>query len=413
LPADLLSPVTAGTAAEAATSGEAWLRALLDAEAALARAQTRLGTVPDGVAQAVAGARVDLGELAERARGAGNPVVPLVAELRRIAGDHVHQGATSQDIMDTASMLVADRTRRIVLADLARVLDALAVLARRHRDTPMAGRTFGQQAVPTTFGLRAAGWLTAVARARVRLAAVPLPAQLGGAAGTLAAFGGTRLLPVFAEETGLAEPVLPWHTLRAPVAELGAALALVAGALGKIAVDVVLLAQTEIGEVGEPAAQGRGVSSAMPHKRNPVLATMIRSAALRVPACAQVLFQSQSAGLERPAGEWHAEWQPLADCLRLTGGAAETAAELTGGLEVFPDRMRANLRDELVSEHVAAQLAERDGRRAAQEAVAGAMRAGRPVGDLLPGGADPAGLVGCAPELVDRALDAYTRGETG
>jgi 3-carboxy-cis,cis-muconate cycloisomerase len=410
---DLLSPVAAGTAAEAATSGEAWLRALLDAEAALARAQARLGMIPDGVAEAIADAVVDLEDLAVRARGAGNPVVPLVADLRRTVGEHVHRGATSQDIMDTAAMLVADRTRRIILADLDRTLDALAGLARRHRDTPMAGRTFGQQAVPTTFGLRAAGWLAAVARAREVLGAVPLPAQLGGAAGTMAAFGTTRLLPVFAEETGLTEPVVPWHTLRAPVAELGAALALVAGALGKLATDVVMLAQTEVGEVAEPAAPGRGGSSAMPHKRNPVLATMIRSAALRVPAYAQILFQSQAAGLERPAGEWHAEWLPLADCLRLTGGAAHTAAELAGGLEVFPDRMRENLRDESLSEHVAAELARRSGREAAGEAVAAALREGRPLSGLVPGGVSPADVVGCAPELVDRALEAYAGRVTG
>ncbi|HEY0543180.1 MAG TPA: lyase family protein [Actinoallomurus sp.] len=410
---DLLSPVAAGTAAEEATSGEAWLRALLDAEAALARAQARLGMVPGGVADAIAGAHVDLADLAVRARGAGNPVVPLVADLRKVAGEHVHRGATSQDIMDTAAMLVADRTRRIILADLDRTLDGLAGLARRHRETPMAGRTFGQQAVPTTFGLRAAGWLIAVAQARDALARVRLPAQLGGAAGTLAAFGGTRLLPVFAEETGLAEAVLPWHTLRAPVAGLGAALALVAGALGKFATDVVVLAQTELGEVAEPAAPGRGGSSAMPHKRNPVLATMIRSAASRVPAYAQVLFQSQAAGLERPAGEWHAEWLPLNDSLRLTGGAAETAAELAGGLEVHPDRMRENLRDELLSEHVAAVLAEYSGREEADKAVAAALREGRPLSDLVPGGVDPADVVGCAPELVDRALAAYEGRETG
>ena len=408
---DLLSPVAAGTAAEAATSGEAWLRALLDAEAALARAQARLGMIPAGVAEAIEGAHVDLADLAVRARGAGNPVVPLVADLRKAAGEQVHHGATSQDIMDTAAMLVADRTRRIILADLARTLDALAELARRHRDTPMAGRTLGQQAVPTTFGLRAAGWLTAVAHARDALAAVRLPAQLGGAAGTLAAFGtprGMALVPVFAEETGLAEAVLPWHTLRAPVAELGGALALVTGALGKLATDVVLLAQTEVGEVAEPAAPGRGGSSAMPHKRNPVLATMIRSAASRVPAYAQILYQSQAAGLERPAGEWHAEWQPLNDALLLTGGAAETAAELAGGLEIFPDRMRGNLRDELLSEHVAAELAKGSDVQSARAAVAGALREGRPLSDLMPG-ADPRDVIGCASELVDRALEAYGR----
>jgi 3-carboxy-cis,cis-muconate cycloisomerase len=402
--ADLLSPVAAGTAAEAATSDQAWLRALLDAEAALARAQARLGLIPGGVAEAIADARVDLDDLAVRARGAGNPVVPLVAELRKVAGEHVHAGATSQDIMDTAAMLVASRTRELILADLDRALASLAGLARRHRTTVMAGRTLGQQAVPTTFGLRAAGWLTAVGQARERLAGVRLPVQLGGAAGTLAALGTLDLLPAFAEVAGLAEPVLPWHTLRAPVADLGAALGLVAGALGKIATDVVLLAQSEIGEVAEPAADGRGGSSAMPHKRNPVLATMIRSAALRVPAYAQILLASQVAALDRPAGEWHAEWRPLADCLRLAGGAAETAAELVGGLEVFPERMRANLRDELLAEHVAAELAPSHGREAARREAAEAVREGRPLGDLLPGGAEPADAIGHAAALVDRAL---------
>lgn len=407
MPTDLLSPVAAGTAAEAATSGEAWLRALVDAEAALARAQERLGLIPAGVAAAVSGAAPDLGDLAERARGAGNPVVPLVGALREAAGEHVHAGATSQDIMDTAAMLVAARARAIVLADLDRVVAALAGLARRHRDTPMAGRTLGQQAVPTTFGLRAAGWLAAVAQARERLAAVRLPAQLGGAGGTMAALRTVGLLPVFAEETGLAEPVLPWHTVRTPVAELGTALALTTGALGKLATDVILLAQTEVGEVAEPAAPGRGGSSAMPHKRNPVLSIMIRSAALRVPAYAQILLAAQAGALERPVGEWHAEWQPLNDCLRLAGGAAATAAELTAGLEVHPDRMRANMADELLAEHVAAELAKRLGRAEAKDAVTAALRAGRPLADLLPGGVDAAAVTGFAAELVDRALAAY------
>jgi 3-carboxy-cis,cis-muconate cycloisomerase len=404
-----------------AVSDRAWLGALLEVERALANVEATAGAIPAHAAATIADRcrpeLFDAARLAEAGRSAGNPVEPLVRELAEAVGGeaaaYVHRGATSQDIMDTAAMLVAARTRRIVLADLDRTLDGLAGLARRHRDTPMAGRTFGQQAVPTTFGLRAAGWLTAVARARDVLAEVRLPAQLGGAAGTLAAFGTTELPPLFAEETGLAEAVLPWHTLRAPVAELGAALALVAGALGKFGTDVVLLAQTEIGEVAEPAAPGRGGSSAMPHKRNPVLATMVRSAALRVPAYAQILFASQPAALERPAGEWHAEWQPLNDALRLTGGAAETAAELAGGLEVFPDRMRANLRDELLSEHIAAVLAERLGRDAAGEAVAAALRDGRPLGDLVPGGVDPADAVGCAPELVDRALAAYAERARG
>lgn len=369
----LLSPVRAGTAVEAATADRAWLRAMLDAEAALARAQARLGLIPAEAAEAIA--KVVPEDLAVRARDSGNPVVPLAADLREVT-EHAHHGATSQDIFDTATMLVASRGRALILADLDRILTALAALAERHRDTPIAGRTLGRQAVPTTFGLKAAGWLLGCLDARRRLAGVRLPFQLGGAAGTMAGYGehALQLLPLYAQETGLAEPVLPWHTIRTPVVELGSALAEVTGGLGKPATDVVLLAQSEIGEVAEPAAPGRGASSAMPHKRNPVLATMIRSAALQVPAYASVLMTAQAgAAHERPAGEWHAEWQPLRECLRLTGGAAETAAELTAGLEVFPERMKANL----------------DGLLAA----------------LADYGSDTG--VGAAPLLVDRALAHY------
>jgi 3-carboxy-cis,cis-muconate cycloisomerase len=245
----------------------------------------------------------------------------------------------------------------------------------------MAGRTLGQQAVPTTFGLKAAGWLTGCRDARDRLAAVRLPVQLGGAAGTMAGYGdgALDLLPLFAAETGLAEPVLPWHTLRTPVTDLACALAAVTGALGKLATDVILLAQSEVGEVAEPAAPGRGGSSAMAHKRNPVLATMIRSAALQAPALAQVLLASRVAEHERPAGSWHAEWQPLRECLRLAGGAAGTAAELAEGLEVFPERMRHNL------DHLLAVLAGH--------------------------GEDPG--IGAASALVDRALRHHERHHEG
>ncbi|NKZ08731.1 3-carboxy-cis,cis-muconate cycloisomerase [Actinomadura latina] len=377
--AGLLSPVRAGTEAEAATSDLAYLTAMLDAEAALARAQARLGIVPAAAAEAIAAAadagRFDLAAVARRARGSGNPVVPLVADLRGLAGDageHVHKGATSQDIADTGAMLVAARTRRGVLAHLDRALDALAGLAARYRDTPMAARTLGRQALPTTFGAKAANWLLGCLEARDGLAAVPLPVQLGGPAGTLDAFGDRALdlVAAYAEETGLERPVLPWHTRRAPVARLAAALAVTAGALGKIATDVWLLSQSEVGEVAEAAGAGRGGSSSMPHKRNPALSTLIRSAALQVPAQAQVVFAAQAAPHERPAGEWHAEWQPLRECLRLTGGAAETAAELLAGLEVSTELMQADLDDLL---------------------------------DML--GDDPG--PGNAAVLVDQALDAY------
>ncbi|TDD81792.1 3-carboxy-cis,cis-muconate cycloisomerase [Actinomadura darangshiensis] len=382
--AGLLSPVRAGTEAEAATSDLAYLTAMLDAEAALARAQARLGIVPADAAEAITEAadagRIDLVGVARRARGSGNPVVPLAADLRALAGgaaEHVHKGATSQDIADTGAMLVAARARRVVLAHLDRALDALAGLAARYRDTPMAARTLGRQALPTTFGAKAANWLLGCLEARERLAALALPVQLGGPAGTLDAFGeqALDLVAAYARETGLACPVLPWHTRRTPVADLAAALALVTGALGKIATDVWLLSQSEVGEVAEAAGAGRGGSSSMPHKRNPALSTLIRSAALQVPAQVQVILAAQAAPHERPAGEWHAEWLPLRECLRLAGGAAETAAELLDGLEVSTELMQADLDDLL---------------------------------DVL--GDDPG--PGAAAVLVGQALDAYRRSRT-
>ncbi len=257
---------------------------MLDAEAALARAQARLGTVPAAAAAAVtAAARAeffDVRELALAARETANPVVGLVAALTaRVAADcpgaaeYVHRGSTSQDVLDTGAMLVAARALRLIVADLRSVADALAVLAAGHRDTVMAGRTLALHAVPTTFGLKAAGWRQLVLDAADRLdrlASGGLPVALGGAAGTLAGYlqyagPGTdpaalseELTEAFARETGLAAPVLPWHALRTPVADLAAGLAHAAGALGKIAADVLVLARTEIGEVAEPAVAGRG-----------------------------------------------------------------------------------------------------------------------------------------------------------
>ncbi|MFD3701048.1 3-carboxy-cis,cis-muconate cycloisomerase [Streptomyces sp. NPDC058646] len=448
----LLSPVRAGTPVEAAVSDTAWLQAMLDAEAALARAQARCGTVPAGAAEAITAAAraelLDVRELALAARETANPVVGLVAALTAVvarrspeAAEYVHRGSTSQDVFDTGAMLVAARALRLIVADLRAAAAALADLAAAHRDTVMAGRTLALHAVPTTFGLKAAGWRRLVVDSAERLervAAGGLPVALGGAAGTLAGYlqyAGEGADPAavldglgaaFAAETGLAAPVLPWHALRTPVADLGAALAHTAAALGKIAADVLVLARTEVGEVAEPAAAGRGASSAMPHKRNPVLATLIRSAALQVPALATVLVQCLSTEDERAAGVWHAEWQPLRECLRLTGGAAHTALELVRGLTVHPERMRANLGatgGQLVSERVAAVLAPRLGKGAAKELLARASLlasgTGRPLADVLAAlpeldGVlsreeaaallDPAGYTGAAGPLVDRAL---------
>jgi len=334
----LLSPVWAGTPVEAVTSDEAWLAAMVEFEAALATAQARLGAVPDSTAAAIraagAGGGLDVVELARRSREAANPVVHFVKRLTDLvagidpdAAGHVHAGSTSQDVLDSAAMLVATRALRLVREDLVRIRAALTTLARDHRDTPAAARTLTQHAVPTTFGTKAATWLTLVCDTHDRVDALlraGLPVSMGGAAGTLAGYhdhlvaaGATddhpelRLAALVADELGLARPALPWHAVRTPIADLAAVLSFVGGALGKFAADVLVLTRTEIGEVAEPAAVGRGQSSAMPQKRNPVLSVLVATAARQLPVYALVLGQSMVAEDERSSGAWHAEWQPL------------------------------------------------------------------------------------------------------
>ncbi|MFF5359033.1 adenylosuccinate lyase family protein [Streptomyces scabiei] len=462
----LLAPTWAGTPVAAEVTDEAWLQAMLDAEVALARAQHAVGLTPAGAVAVIAATaraeRLDLVALAHAARAAANPVVALVTVLTEAvaakdpaAAEYVHRGSTSQDILDSAAMLIGRRVLDLIAADLRRVAAALAALADTHRRTVLAGRTLAQHAVPTTFGLKAAGWLELVADAwvRVRAVAARLPAQLGGAGGTLAAYreyavmdrggpdapeggpdggpgeGGLELVGPFAEALGLAEPTLPWHTVRTPVADLGGVLQLVTGALGKFALDVQTLSRTEIGELSEPAGAGRGASSAMPQKRNPALATLIVSAARQVPAHALVLAQCLLAEDERPAGAWHAEWQPLREALRLTGGAAHTAVELAEGLIVYPGRMRANLEltgGAIVSERLNVALAPVLGKVRAKKlltaASAEAAATGRPLRSVLAADPelsarfspdriaqllDPARYTGAAEALVDRALRRY------
>ena len=448
--AGLLAPTWAGTPVEALVDDQAWLRAMLAVEAALARAQAGLGLIPADAARVITKAALaedlDVVELARKARGGANPVVAFVSAFTAVVAEHdpdaaeyVHRGSTSQDILDSAAMLITAKVLAGVAEDLDRVAAALAALARRHRDTPMAGRTLTQQAVPITFGLKAATWWQLVRDAQDRVRALAehgLPAELGGAAGTLAAYqeygqidaaegwpaGATALIAPFARELGLAEPVLPWHTVRTPIADTGAVLAFVTGALGKFALDVQTLSRTEIGELLEPAGTGRGESSAMPQKRNPVLTTLIVTAARQVPAHSLVLAQSMLAEDERPAGAWHAEWQPLREALRLAGGAAHTAAELAEGLIVLPEKMAANLAltgGAIVSERLNAALAPRLGKATAKKLLATVTReaaaTGRDFADVLaealPDVADlddlldPAGYTGAAAALVDRALN--------
>ncbi|MEU8652681.1 3-carboxy-cis,cis-muconate cycloisomerase [Streptomyces sp. NPDC048737] len=433
--AGLLAPGWTGSPAASATSDAAYLRALLDAEAALTRAQAALGLAPSAAGRAVteaAAGTFDVRSLAARARSGGNPVIPLVADLTAAVGTeygpYVHRGATSQDIMDTATMLVAGRAMEAVLADLDRTQRALARLAAEHRDTPVPGRTLTQHAVPTTFGLKAAGWRSLVLDARDRISAVrdSLPAQLGGAAGTLAAFtaygaaDATELPAAYARELGLRAPLLPWHTLRTPVADLAGCLAFTAGALGKTAADVLTLSRTEVAEIAEGSGGG---SSAMPHKANPVRSTLIAAAALRAPQLAATLYGALVAGDERPAGAWHAEWEPLRDLLRLVGGAARDAAELTEGLRVHADVMREHLgltHGLIVSERLSAELSAVLGRARAKELLTRlaprTFTEGRSLRELLSeeaaledvdldGLTDPARYTGSAGALTDRALE--------
>jgi 3-carboxy-cis,cis-muconate cycloisomerase len=417
---DLFGTLFLPDSIRAAVADRTWIAAMLEFEAALSAAEARAGVIPGeaaaAIAEACAAARFEAEALGREARAAGNPAVPLVRALTEaVEGDaarFVHWGATSQDVMDTAAMLVARRALAVIGEELDGVAAACARLADEHRDTAMPGRTLLQQALPTTFGLKAAGWLCAVEDARRRLAAVPLAVELGGAAGTLAALApeGIRVLAYLAEELGLEEPVVPWHTSRARLAELGAALALAAGGLEKIAQDITLLAQTEVAEVAESAADGRGGSSTLPHKRNPVGSVLAIACARRVRGEGSILLAAMAHEHERAAGAWQAEWEALRGVLAYTGGAAAAVREVLEGLEVRPERMRENLEltgGLVLAESVSTALRERIGRSRAHELVEEASRraaeSGRSFRDELLD--DEAIRSELSREQIDRALD--------
>jgi 3-carboxy-cis,cis-muconate cycloisomerase len=333
----------------AQTDGRAWLAAMLDVEAALARACAADGQIPAASASAIAEAcRVDRFDVAAITAATGEsatPVIAIVAALREAVGEevapHVHLGATSQDIIDTAAMLVSQRALEPLLADVGIAMAALASLAAAHRDTPMAARTLLQQAQLTTFGLRASGWLVGLGEARTRLrevAATRLAVQMGGPVGTR----GPATAALVAAELGLAEPTLPWGAIRVRPVELASALGVLAGVFAKIARDVTLLAQNEVGEVRERADPRRGGSSALAHKRNPVASVAIIACATRVPGLVATMFAGMAQEHERAAGAWQAEWGTLSDLLTLVGSAASWAADLLDGLEVDTVRMSEN-----------------------------------------------------------------------
>jgi 3-carboxy-cis,cis-muconate cycloisomerase len=416
-------------------------QAMLDVELALMRGLVRVGLAPAAAVAELTRLVTDTSwlDLAALGRGtatSGTPVPALLAALRGhldpggAAIAYLHRGATSQDVIDTATMLVIKRAMRPLLADLTVAGGFCAELANRHRETVMPGRTLLQQGAPISFGLKAAEWLTGLDAARAQLVWLhdrELAVQLGGAVGTLAALGerGPEVTNAVAEELGLATAPLAWHTIRIRPAQLACALGMALGAMGKIALDVVLLAQTEVAEARE-GGEERGGSSAMPHKRNPVGAMAIRACALRGPGLVSTILAAMAQEHERAAGSWQAEWPTLAELLCLTGSAAATLRELLAGLELDPERMLADIVPEAMSERVAAALAESIGparaRAIVQQAARSATSEGRPFRDLLLENTevseglgadglgralDPKTYLGASDALIDRALAAH------
>ncbi|MDT4926351.1 MAG: 3-carboxy-cis,cis-muconate cycloisomerase [Pseudonocardiales bacterium] len=354
---ELFGPAFGQTAIDAALDDQAWLTALCEVEIALARACTRAGLIDLATALEIGHAAelvaaTDPADLGRAAVDGGNPVVPLVDALRtRVrerggeqAAAAVHMGATSQDALDTATMLVTSRALGVLTADLAEAGNHVAALARRHRDTTMIARTLMQQALPTTFGALAAVWGTGLDSAVAGLQAIrlALPVSLGGPAGTLAALHphGFEVIEAMADELDLAEPSGVWHADRSVIARLGGALGAAAVAIGKPATDIVLLAQTELGELREAAPGG---SSSMPHKRNPIAAITARAGAAQAAGHVSTLLSCGTPELQRGAGPWHAERDALTGLLRCVGGAASRLRTSLSGLEVDADAMRRNL----------------------------------------------------------------------
>ncbi|MGF6153348.1 3-carboxy-cis,cis-muconate cycloisomerase [Pseudomonas fluorescens] len=362
-------------------SDQGRVQAMLDFEAALARAEARVGLIPaSAVAPIEAACRAehyDFAALGEAIAIAGNSAIPLVKALGKQIAAHdqdaeryVHLGATSQDVMDTGLVLQVRQALHLIDSDLARLGEALAIQARRHVLTPLAGRTWLQHATPVTLGMKVAGWLGAVTRSRQRLHALKprlLVLQFGGASGTLAALG-EQAMPIaeaLAQELQLTLPEQPWHTQRDRLVEFGAALGLIAGSLGKLGRDISLLMQTEAAEVFEPSAPGKGGSSTMPHKRNPVGAAVLIGAATRVPGLLSTLFSAMPQEHERSLGLWHAEWETLPEICCLVSGALQQALLITEGLEVDAERMAQNLdltQGLVLAEAVSIVLAQRIGR---------------------------------------------------
>ncbi|MBX8561662.1 3-carboxy-cis,cis-muconate cycloisomerase [Pseudomonas cichorii] len=402
------------------------VQGMLDFEAALARAQARVGLIPGDVVAAIEqscrAGLFDFDALAVAIGNAGNSAIPLVKALGKQialrnpeAERYVHMGATSQDVMDTGLILQVRRAIELLERDLQELADALVVQAQRHAQTPLAGRTWLQQATPVTLGMKIAGWLGAVTRHRQRLEEIRprlLCLQFGGASGSLAALGDQAfaVTEALADELQLSVPDQPWHTQRDRLVEFASLLGMIAGSLGKMGRDISLLMQTEVGEVFEPAAAGKGGSSTMPHKRNPVGAAVMIGAATRAPGLVATLFAAMPQEHERSLGLWHAEWETLPELCCLVSGSLQQALQVVPGLEVDESRMLANLdstRGLVLAEAVSIELSRRIGRVAAHHLVEQncrrAVQQGAHLRQVL--GEDPQVTAHLSSVELDRLLD--------
>ncbi len=440
----LFDPLFTTDAMRQVFSDRRQLQYMLDVEAALARALAAAGIAPRSAIAAIeskcSAELFSLESLARSAAQSGNLAVPLVKALTELvaAGDSsaasfVHYGATSQDVIDTALVLQLRDALELLRRDLLHIDASLARIAAAHKSTLVAGRTWLQQGPPVTFGLKAAGWLAALERHRDRLEHARkqvLVLQFGGAVGTMAALGarGPEVAAALARELKLETPELPWHSHRDRLAEVAASLGLLVGSLGKIARDLSLMSQTEIDEVVEPSAPGRGGSSTMPHKRNPVSSAVILAAALRLPALVATMLVSIVQEHERGLGGWHAEWETLPEIFRLTAGALAHMKQVVEGLEIHPERMLENLNRThglVLAEAVAFALRERMGKekshKIVEEAARRAVLDGSDFADVLLSYAevtdhlsraellwllDPANYLGSAVEMTERFLSA-------
>jgi 3-carboxy-cis,cis-muconate cycloisomerase len=448
-PTRLLDPLFRTEAMREIFSDQRRLQGMLDFERALARALVRVGIAPKAIVQAVESqcdARLfSMETLAQEAARAGNLAIPMVKELTALvakkdekAAGFVHCGATSQDAIDTGMVLQLREAMDLMDRDLAKLASVLARLAEKHKATLVAGRTWLQQGPPVTLGLKAAGWLDAIERDRVRIDEARkrvLVLQFGGAVGTLASLGdrGLVVAAALADELKLSLPSLPWHAHRDRFAEAATTLGLLTGSLGKAARDISLMAQTEVGEVAEPDAPGRGGSSTMPHKRNPVGCAVALASAIRVPALVSVMLISMVQEHERGLGGWHAEWETLPEICTLTAGALAHLTFVLDGLVIREDRMAANLvitKGLSLSEAVASALAEKTGRMPAHKMVERASRraveTGRQLKDVLMEDADvrkqlsvadltrlldPSNYTGSAEKLIGQVLSERKKKE--